>query len=151
VVWGYYFIDDRQEKWIVATNRESERFISILKVCLELNRNIREVVINAYMRLRFCKFSFAADIPQSLHSDLIKKGRALYDGHITRKKVDAIKKELHDQAIEVAIAKFAKRLREQRVYVFMSNSGAPVHPKIPKRIGKETRMAVTVIQMKWKG
>jgi hypothetical protein len=140
--------DDRSEKWIVATNRESERFISLLKICLEYSRNIREVIINAYLRLRFCKFSFAGEIPDSLHAVLIKEGRAKYDNHITRKKVNTIKKELHDKVMEVAIAKFAKRGREQRIFMFMCDSGAPVQLKMPKRAGKDAKMAVTVEQLK---
>jgi hypothetical protein len=50
--------------------------------------------------------------------------------------------------MEVAIAKFAKRGREQRIFMFMRDSGAPVQLKMPKRAGKDAKMAVTVEQLK---
>src|SRR4051812_49520047 len=98
---------------MVATNHESERLISILKLCLELSLNISELLINAYMRLRFCIFSFVKDIPEELHHSYIKKGRDEYNNHKTRKEVNSEKKQAYDKGMAISLEKFAQRSREQ--------------------------------------
>ena len=139
---------DDNEKWIVATNRESERFISILKQCLDQSSHIKEVIINAYMRLRFLKFTFTNDIPQSLQSDLIKRGRELYNDATTRKEMNSIKKQHHDKCMEEALVKFQQKMREQRILAFMQDCGAEIQPKTGKKPGSAPKISVTVDNLK---
>ena len=139
---------DNGNKWIVATNRESERFVSILKLCLELSLNISELLINAYMRLRFCIFSFVKDVPEELHYSYIKKGRDDYNNHKTRKEVNSEKKQAYDKGMAISLEKFAQRSREQNIFRFIHDCGAPLEPKVPKKSGKEPKMSVTVDQLK---
>ena len=139
---------DDGEKWIVATNRGSERFISILKQCLDQSIHIKDVIINAYMRLRFMKFTFTNDIPPDQHSDLIKKGRQLYNDSTTRKEMNLIKKEHHDKCMEAALMKFQKKMREQRILTFIHDCGAQIQLKSGKKPGIAPKIAITVDNLK---
>lgn len=139
---------DKSEKWIVATNRESERFISILKQCLHDSTHTRELIINAKMRLRFLNFEFVNLIPEDKQQEFIRTGRKLYDDHKTRKEVNAVKKEAHDKAVAEAMVKFAQKMRETSIFTFLQSCGAPVQPKLSKKPGKDPKLAVTVEGLK---
>jgi hypothetical protein len=136
------------DRWIVATNRESERFISILKQCLHVNENMRPVIINAYMRLRFLKFTFANDIPAEKHLELIRLGRDGYNESTTRKEVNIVKKEAYDKKMELELLKAQIKARGDNILKFMTDCGAEIEPKVGKNPGKASKVKATVENMK---
>ena len=134
---------DGKDLWIVATNREAERYISILKYCLGLSPNISEVIINAYMRLRGMDFCFASEIPEKRYAWFIKKGTSLYNGKKTQLTIKLEKKVKTDAKLELDIQKTAQTMRGERIFQFIVDCGAPLQPKLSKKGNKPPKMNPT--------
>lgn len=128
--------EGNEEKWIVATNRHGERFVGILKWCIDRSKHVRLVVICAYMMLRHCKFDFVHDIDKKLQYIYIKQGRELYNNAITRGEREAMQTDSRLKKLNIGIAKSSKMSRDDKILDFMKSCGFKVESRAGK--GKKT-------------
>jgi hypothetical protein len=135
------------DSWIVATNRESERIISIVKDKFVTCKHMKEVVINAYCRLRFLPFHFVHAIPKEQYLDYIRAGRDAYNEATTRKEINKVKKLAFDKEMAIVLEKYKKREAEASVFKFLVECGAELTAKQYTTEGKADRLDVTVAEL----
>lgn len=126
-----------EERWVVCTNRHSERFMFILKLCIRKSKHMRLIVICAYMMLRHCKFSFRYDIIETLQIIYIDQGRNLYNTAPTRAIREKKVRYGRLEQLKVGIVKSTKMSRDDKILKFMDSCGFKVAPPVAK--GKKAK------------
>jgi hypothetical protein len=96
---------DGGDRFIVCTNRESERYISIIKWALHKHPHIRHILILAYLKLQYCRFSFKWGIPSEFQIAFMQSGRNLYNNAKTHKEINTLKAEVYDQYLKIDLYK----------------------------------------------
>jgi len=109
--WDSNYISQKQNssksEFIVASNRQAERYISSIKQQLNKNRNMKLIVIIGFCKLKNLSFQFQ-HFPLELRIQMKKHGRNLYNNSITRKELNDQKAFLYFQELDENIEKKGK-------------------------------------------
>jgi len=101
-----YIVPDKgiKNNFIVASNRQAERFISSIKQQLNKNRNMRLIVIISFCKLKNLNFKFS-DFSLEMRVHMKQMGRNIYNNSITRKEFDGQKAIYYFQQLDESIVK----------------------------------------------
>lgn len=97
-------IENGQDKFVICSNRQAERYISSIKQLLEKNFNTRLILIMSFCKLRTLNFNFDS-FSKDLKIILKKNGRNLYNNSMTRRKINQNKAFLYFQQLEHQVEK----------------------------------------------
>lgn len=117
-------VELKENKFVVCSNRRSERYISIIKWSLGHCKNMRVILLQAHMRLRNLQdWSFEHNCPTELKQLFRKLGSDLYNHHITRDKVRKLKHDHYNQLLETRLSKQAIENREEPIQDLLVSLG----------------------------
>jgi hypothetical protein len=118
------FIELKENKFVVNSNRLSERYISIIKWALGHCKNMRVVLLQSHLRLRNLEtWSFERDCPKDCKTRFRQLGSDMYNFHITREQVKKLKYDHYHELIEARLSKQHLENREEPIREFLVSLG----------------------------